>query len=124
MVRGSTPLLLLGALTPDLVPPRLWLERLAFLAPGTTATRWLLVADLVCLVVLGSAARRPLVGISVALALGFLALNVAAMAVTDFYLGLALFHLGVGVTAAALLRRARWVGLALVVTVLVLGALT
>ena len=97
----------LAALAPDLVPPRIWLDRAAFLIPGSAATRWLLLTDIVCLVAMGCATRRPRVGVPVALVVGFVALNVAGMAITDFYLGLALFHVAVGVAAAVSLRRAR-----------------
>ena len=122
-MRPLTLLAPLAALTPDLVPPRVWLVRLAFLGPGTTATRWLLIGDLVCLVAVGATARRPLIDLLVALGAGFAALLVS-MAVTDFYLGLALFHLAVGVTTAAIHRRTRWAGLTLVVLALLLGVLT
>jgi len=106
-----------------LAPPRVWLDRLAFLVPGATATRWLLMADLVCLVALGTTARWPRVGIPAALGVGFLALNLVSMGVADFYLGLTLFHLGVGVTAV-FLRQTRWVGLAVIVLTLLLGVVT
>ena len=123
-MRPLTLLAPLAALTPDLVPPRVWLVRLAFLGPGTTATRWPLIGDLICLVAVGATARRPHIGLLVALGAGFAALNLVSMAVTDFYLGLALFHLAVGVTTAAVHRRTRWAGLTLVVLALLLGVLT
>ena len=120
------PLLALGLLAslPVSTPQRWWLEQLAMLVPGSAATRWLLVADAVCLVAVGLASRRPLLGIPLALGAGFLALNVLGMVLTDFYLGLAVFHLFVGVGTAALARRTRWLGLALVVLALGLGVLT
>ncbi len=114
----------LAALAPDLVPPRIWLDRLVFLIPGSAATRWLLLTDIVCLVAMGRATGRPRVGVTVALVAGFVALNLAGMAVTDFYLGLALFHVAVGAAAAVSLRRARWLGVALVVLAVALGILT
>ncbi len=120
----SALLLSVVAAPQDLVASRVWLERLRFVVPGTAATRWLLLADLACLVAIGQRARSRLVGVSVALIGGFVVLNLAGMVVTDFYLGLTLFHLVVGVTTAALLRRARWAGLALVALTLLLGALT
>ncbi len=82
------PLLALGLLAslPVSTPQRWWLERLAMLVPGSAATRWLLVADAVCLVAVGLASRRPLLGIPLALGAGFLALNVLGMVLTDFYL--------------------------------------
>lgn len=91
------------------------------LLPAPTATRWLLLGDLVCLVALGAAVRRPLVGVPVALVAGFVALNLLSMAVTDFYLGLALFHPVVGVTVAAVPGRTRWTGLALLAGAALLG---
>jgi hypothetical protein len=87
-------LVALAALATDLVPARAWLERLAFLVPGGAATRWLLVADLACLVAMGCTARSPLLGVPVSLGLGFVGLNLLGMAVTDFHLGLALFQMG------------------------------
>jgi hypothetical protein len=114
---------LLASLQP-LTPQRWWLERLAVVVPGASATRWLLVVDAACLVALGLSSRRPLVGIPLALGAGFLVLNVLGMALTDFYLGLALFHLIVGIGTAALARRTRWLGVALILLALALGALT
>lgn len=122
--RGLAALASVPVLGGDLVPARVWLDRLALLVPGTTATRWLLVADLACLVAMGRATRRPALGVALALVAGLVALTVAGMVVTDFYLGLALFHLAVGVTAAIAFRPARWAGVALVGLALVLGMAT
>ena len=107
-----------------LTPQRVWLDRLAVVIPGPAATRWLLVADAACLVALGLVAARPLVGVSVALGAGFIALNALGMALNDFYHGLAAFHLGVGATTSVFARRRRWLGIALIGLALVLGALT
>jgi len=121
----AVPLLsILATAEPYLTPQRAWLERLAVLVPANGATRWLLVADAVCLIALGLASRRPVLGVPLALGAGFLALNVLAMVVTDFYLGLALFHLGAGLTAMLALRRARWLGAVAVLVALLLGVLT
>ena len=117
-------LAILAATEPHLTPERAWLERLALLVPANGATRWLLVADAVCLVALGVTSRRPVLGVALALGAGFLALNVLGMVVTDFYLGLAIFHLGVGLTALLALGRARWLGAVAVGLALVLGVLT
>lgn len=116
----------LGLLVPlqPLTPQRWWIERLAVLIPGPAATRWLLVADAVCLLALGLASRWPWLGVPLALGAGFFALNILGMALTDFYLGLTVFHLVVGVGTCALGRRTRWLGLALVGLALVLGVLT
>jgi hypothetical protein len=70
------------------------------------------------------ATGRPLIMIPLALATGFVALNVLSMVVTDFYLGLFLFHLAVGLAAAVLLHRARWLGALLLALTLALGVLT
>ena len=109
---------------PPLTPQRAWLERLAFVVPGPAATRWLLVADAACLIALGLCSRHPWLGVPLALGAGFLVLNVLGMALTDFYLGLALFHLVVGIGTAVVARRTRWLGVALVVLALTLGVLT
>jgi hypothetical protein len=103
---------------------RLWLDRLAFVVPGTTATRWLLIADLACLVALGLAARRPRLALPLVVGAGFLALNVLGMATLDFYLGLALFHPAVALTTLVVLRRARWLGAVTLVLSLALGVVT
>lgn len=114
---------LLAAL-PLLTPQRWWLERLAFVVPGSAATRWLLVADAVCLVALGLSFGRPWLAIPFALGAGFLVLNVLGIVLTEFYLGLALFHIVIGIGTAVLARRTRWLGGVLVVLALALGALT
>ena len=105
-------------------PSRPWLERLAFVVPGPAATRWLLVADAACLVAVGLSSRHPWFSVPLALGAGFLALNVLGMALTDFYLGLALFHLVVGIATAVVARRTRWLGVTLVALALTLGILT
>lgn len=112
------------AASPPLVRERLWLERLALLIPGPAATRWLLIGDAVCLIAIGLASRGPWVGVPLALAFGFLALNALGMVMTDFYLGLALFHLVVGVTAVIIMRRARWIGVVQLALALALGVAT
>ena len=123
-MRPALTLFSLLAQVEPLAPARWWLERLAFVVPGPQATRWLLVADAACLVALGLVVRRPLVGIPLALGTGFVALNALGMVLTDFYLGLAVFHVGVGITACLFARRWRWLGVGLVVLALALGALT
>ena len=60
----------------------------------------------------------------VQLGAGFLGLNVLAMAVTEFFLGLALFHVAVALTSTLILRRHRWLGLAALAIVLTTGMLT
>jgi len=115
---------LFAALGPDLVPPRIWLHRLGFMIPSSAATRWLLLTDIACLVILGRATGWPRVGVPVVLGVGFVALNLVSMAVTDFYLGLALFHLAVAVAAVVGLRSARWLGMAQVALAVTLGIVT
>jgi hypothetical protein len=117
-------MLLAVASEPYLTPQRAWLDHLALIVPAGGATRWLLVADLGCLIAIGLATRRPWLGLPLALGLGFLVLNGLGMAVTDFYLGLALFHLLVGIAAVVFAGQARWVGVAALVLVLALGILT
>jgi hypothetical protein len=103
-----------------LTPPRLWLDRLAWIVPAPTASRWLLVADAAALIAIALASRRPGIAVPVALGLGFLVVNVAGMLVTDFYLGLAMAHVAIAAAALLLARGRRWVGaLALGVTVAV-----
>lgn len=103
---------------------RAWLEGLAIIVPGPAATRWLLIADLVCLVALGLAARRPGITIPLALGVGFLAVNVLGMLAMDFFVGLALFHLAVGLVTLLGLRRARWLGAAALALSVALGVVT
>ena len=103
---------------------RFWLERLALVVPGATATRWLLIADLVCLIAIGLAARQPLIALPLVLASGFLALNILGILTLDFFLGLALFHLTVGLVTLVMLRGARWLGAVALALSLVLGVLT
>ena len=100
------------------------IEHLGLLVPGTTATRWLLVADLVCLLAIGFAARRPSIALPLVLGSGFLALNILAMLTMDFFLGLALFHLAVGLVTLITLRLVRWLGAAALALSLMLGVLT
>ncbi|MBI4638122.1 MAG: hypothetical protein HY727_17440 [Candidatus Rokubacteria bacterium] len=97
---------------------------LALLMPGTAATRWLLLADLACLLLLGLATRRPRVAVPATLGAGFVALNTLGMVVNDFYVGLLLFHVAVGLTAATLVRRTRWIGAAQILLTLLLGVAT
>ena len=114
----------LAALPRELVPVRAWLDRFAFLVPGGAATRWLLLADLACLVALGAATKSRWAGVPAAVVGGFLVLNVLGMAVSDFYLGLAVFHLAVGLATAVLVPGGRWLGVALVALSVGLGVLT
>ena len=95
-----------------------------FLVPGTAATRWLLIADLVCLIAIGLAARQPFIALPLVLGSGFLALNILGMVTLDFFLGLALFHLAVGLVTLVTLRRARWLGASALALSFAVGALT
>src|SRR2546427_6902 len=111
----------LAAAEPYLTSQRAWLDRLAVVVPAPAATRWLLVADLACLIALGLATHRRALGIPLTLAAGFIVLNLLGMALTDFYLGLTVFHLLVGLVAMLTLSRARWLGAVTLGLVLVLG---
>jgi hypothetical protein len=107
-----------------LTPQREWLDHLAVIVPAVVVTRWLLLLDAVCLVLLGFETRGPLLGVPIALAIGFLTLNILGMAVTEFFLGLALFHVTVTMTAALALRRHRWFGVTAFAVVLAAGIFT
>ena len=106
-----------------LTPQRAWLESLALAVPSPSASRWLLIADAVCLIALGLRTRRPALGVPLTLGVGFLVLNVLGMGLTDFYLGLAAFHLLTGVITVAFVPR-RWVGAIALALTLVLGVAT
>jgi hypothetical protein len=121
----SAPLrVALASAEPYLTPERAWLDRLAMIVPAPTASRWLLVADLACLLALGLATPRRVLGVPLTLAAGFIALNLLGMALTDFYLGLTVFHLLVGLVALLTLGRARWLGAVTLGLTLVLGLFT
>ena len=115
-------LALLGAA--PLTEQRVWLAALAILVPGPIATRWLLVVDTACLITLGLAVTRPAIAIPVGLVAGFIVLNVLGLVLTDFYLGLAVFHLAVALTTLFALSRRRWVGATSLALALLLGVLT
>src|SRR5437016_3911240 len=70
------------------------------------------------------AGRYPPLAALVGLALGLLVLNLVGMLLTDFFLGLAAFHVLVGVAALGGARRLRWAGAGLLALTLALGALT
>lgn len=122
-VSGVALLTVLAAAT-ALAPQRQWLDRLALLVPGPAATRWLLLADLACLVVIGLARGRWWLGVPLAVGAGFTALNGLGLAANDFYLALAAFHPLVGLATLGLAGRGRWLGAVLVAAALALAALT
>lgn len=107
-----------------LTPQREWLDHLAIIVPAIVVTRWLLLLDAVCLVLLGFETGRPHLGVPIALAIGFLTLTILGMAVTEFVLGLALFHVTVTMTAALAIRRQRWFGVTALAVVLAAGIFT
>src|SRR5919197_4187035 len=111
-MRSASVRVPLASAEPYLTPARAWLDRLAIIVPAPTATRWLLVLDLACLLALGLATPRRALGVPLTLAAGFIVLNLLGMALTDFYLGLTAFHLLVGLVALLALGRARWLGAA------------
>lgn len=116
--------LLLATLPPGAPASRLWLESAGWIVPAAWATRALLVADLGVLVMLGLERPHPVMAVPVALGAGFLALNALGMVLTDFFLGLLVFHLLVGATGLALRGGARWAGAGLLVLTVVLGLST
>src|SRR5437879_13282121 len=83
----------LAAAEPYLTSQRAWLDRLAVVVPAPAATRWLLVADLACLIALGLATRRRAIGVPLTLAAGFIVLNLLRMDVIDCSLGITVFTL-------------------------------
>lgn len=106
-----------------LTPQRAWLERLSLAVPGPAASRWLLLADSVCLVALGLRMRQPLLAVPLALVAGFFVLNALGMGLTDFYLGLAAFHFLVAIMTLAAVRP-RWLGAVALALVVAVGILT
>jgi len=110
---------------PGAPPGRYWLDGLVWIVPGSAATRWLLLADAaVVLLVATGGRRRPVLAGAVAMGLALLALNVAGLVLTDFFLGLAAFHVLTGLVGLTAAGRARWAGAALLALTLSLGALT
>lgn len=105
-------------------PQRIWLERLAWIIPAPAASRWLLIADSACLIAMALASSRPRIAVPLALGLGFLGVNVAGMVLNDFYLGLAVVHLGAGSAAVLFARRWRFLGAAALGLTLALGIFT
>lgn len=75
---------------------------------------------------LPSVSRRggPRSTIPLTLGIGFLALNILGMLVTDFFIGLALFHPAIGLVTLLALRRARWLGAATLALSVALGVVT
>lgn len=118
-------LLLAATAIPAGAPPsRYWLESLSWAVPGPSITRWLLVADLLVLLSIAARFRQGPTGIVLAVGLGFFALNVISMILTDFFLGLAVFHGVTGLAGLLTAGPARWAGGTLLAITLVLGALT
>ena len=112
------------ALVPGLTLQRSWLERLAVIVPAERATRWLLLLDAACLILICLERRRPRLAVALVLTTAFLALNVLGIVLNDFFLGLAVFHLGVTATTALTLRRRRWFGITALLLVAALGVWT
>jgi hypothetical protein len=75
-----------------LTAARAWIDALWFVVPADSVTRWLLLVDAGSLVLIGLGLPRPIVAVPAVLAAGFFVLNVLGMALTDFLLGLAVFH--------------------------------
>src|SRR2546426_11478131 len=106
-------LVAVSQIPPGAPPGRYWLERLSGIVPGPAATRWLLVADAAVLLLIAARSRRPLIAVVVAIGGAFLALNVVGMLLTDFFLGLAAFHILTGVAGLLAAGPAPWGGGAL-----------
>ncbi len=109
---------------PGAPPGRYWLEGLDWIVPGPGVTRWLLLVDGAVLLLVAARLRRPLVAAGLAIGGGFLALNVLGMLLTDFFLGLAAFHVLVGIVGLLAAGRARWAGAVQLALTLALGVLT
>jgi hypothetical protein len=114
---------LAAATAAPLTPQRAWLELLALVIPSPSASRWLLLADAVCLIALGLRTRRPVLGVLLAFGAGFLVLNVLGMGLTDFYLGLAAFHFLTAVITLTFSPR-RWLGATALALALLLAVAT
>lgn len=123
-MRMRSLLVAASQIPPGAPPGRYWLESLDWIVPGPAASRWLLLGDAAVLLLVAARRRRPLLAAAVALGAGFLALNVVSMLLTDFFLGLASFHVLAGVVGLVAAGPARRAGAALLVLALVLGALT
>ena len=117
-------LLAASPIPPGAPPGRYWLEGLAWLVPGTAGTRWLLLADLAIIGLIAARRRRPVVAVVIGVGIAFLALNVLSLLLTDFFLGLALFHMLTGVAGVVATGRAWWSGVLLLALTLTLGVMT
>ena len=115
---------LLALLDSSFIAQRAWLDRLALVVPSERTTRWLLLLDAACLIVIGLDRRHRARGVVGALGGGFIVLNALGLALTDFFLALATFHWLVAATAAVSLGRVRWLGVLATVLVLAAGMLT
>ena len=122
MLESANVLVVLAGLQAP--PTRAWIDQLWFLVPADSVTRWLLLLDVSCLVLIGLRLRPTSITVPAALAGGFLILNGFALALTDFFLALAAFHLAVAVATVLALRERRWIGVAAVTLVVVLGVVT
>jgi hypothetical protein len=123
--RTMHPLLAAVSLIPPGAPPgRYWLEAISFLVPSPGASRGLLLADTAVILLAAAGHRRPALAAAAGLGAGFLALNLVGMLLTDFFLGLAAFHVLVGAVALGGARPVRWAGAGLLGLTLALGVLT
>lgn len=120
----SSPFFLTGA--PPLGAPaaRFWLEAWNWLVPGSMANRFLLLADLGILLLIGLQTKAPFIGTPVSVVFGFIVLTGLGMLLTDFYLGLVAFHVLIAGVGLLLLKRARWVTVGALGLLLLLGIVT
>jgi hypothetical protein len=109
---------------PGAPPGRDWLDRLDWLVPGTAATRGLLLADLALIALIAARSRHRALAVVAAVGAAFLGLNMASMLLTDFYLGLASFHVLTALAGIAAAGHARVGGAALLALTLALGVIT
>jgi hypothetical protein len=83
-----------------------------------------LLADLGILLLIGTQTKAPVIVTFVSVALGFIVLTSLGMLLTDFYLGLAAFHVLIAAVGLLLLKRARWTAVGALGLLLLLGILT
>src|SRR2546427_11079622 len=77
-------------------PGRYWLEGLGALVPAPGASRALLLADTVVILLAPAGRRHRALAPAIGLRAGLLVLNVVGMLLTDFFLRLPAFHVLVG----------------------------
>ena len=102
----------------------MWIEAWGWIIPGSVANRSLLLADLGILLLIGMQTKAPVIVTLTGIVLGFIVLTGLGLLLTDFYLGLTVFHVLVAGVGLLLLRRARWVSAGALGLLLLLGIMT